>query len=106
MTIWNRILHYLYGTFAQGFNGGIATVASIAGLDGVKQFVKDIPPVNAHLALGIFLGTFSWNCIFYFRAHPLPETLPEEGQLKSALASVIPPTPPKADLVGAPPPSV
>ena len=92
MTIKDRILHYLYGTFAQGFNGAIAAVASIAGLDTMKNFVTDIPKITFHLALGIFLGTFTWNCIFYFKAHPLPETLPEGGQLKAAMSSVLPPS--------------
>ncbi len=100
-----RIIHYLYGVIAQGVNGGVATVASIAGLDTVSLFVTDVPKITPHLALGIFLGSFGWNCFFYFKAHPLPDKLPDDlTSFQAAVQSVVPPSPPKADLVGAPPP--
>ncbi len=93
MSIKNRILHYLYGIFAQGFNGAIATLAAAVGMASASIFYTDIPKINLHMAEGIFVTAFAWNCVFYFRTNPLPSELPEGGQFKAAIASVIPTKP-------------
>lgn len=97
MTIKDRILHYLYGVFAQAFNGAIAAIMATITVDTASGFVPDVKTMNLHTALAIFAGAFLWNALFYFKQNPLPSELPEGGQLKAAMATVIPvaPTSPK-----------
>ena len=105
MSIKNRILHYLYGIFAQAFNGAIAAIMATITVDVTSGFVSDVRAMNFHTAVAIFGGAFAWNALYYFKANPLPAELPEEGQLQTALNSVLPLTKTDSSLVGAPPPS-
>lgn len=93
MTIKDRILHYLYGVFAQAFNGAIAAIMATVTVDTTSAFVPDVKTMNFHTALAIFAGAFIWNALYYFKQNPLPEQLPEGGQLKAAMQSVIPSKP-------------
>lgn len=68
-------LHYLAGALAAGFNGGIGSVAAIAGIDGVSfsGISSQARVLNAHEMLAAFLGACAIHAIFWFKAHPLPE---------------------------------
>lgn len=93
MSIKDRILHYLYGLFAQAFNGAIAAIMATITVDTASGFVPDVKAMNLHTAMAIFAGAFLWNALYYFKSNPLPSELPEGGQLKAALQSVIPTKP-------------
>lgn len=92
MTLKDRFLHYVWGLFAQAFNGAIAAIMATITVDTTSNFVPDVSKMNFHTALAIFVGAFVWNALYYFKANPLPAEIPEGGQLKAAMASVIPAT--------------
>lgn len=71
----SAVLHYLAGVLAAAFNGGIGSVAAIAGIDGVSLsgVANDARVLNGHEMLSAFLGACVIHGIFWLKAHPLPE---------------------------------
>jgi len=76
-TIGQFTLHYLYGLFAAGWNGGWNAVAGIVGVDvaGITGASPDSRILNAHEMLWAFLGSFVIHAVLWLKAHPIPDQL-------------------------------
>lgn len=70
-------LHYLWGAYANGFNGAVTAVYAVIGTAlGSAVVPSKIPPPNWQLLVSVFVARFALDVLGYFKAHPLPETFP------------------------------
>lgn len=72
-TAGHYIAHYLYGLFANSFNGGISAMDAVIGLAVGSTMVDDIHAINWKGAAAVFLVTCARSAIRYFKDNPIPE---------------------------------
>jgi Na+-transporting NADH:ubiquinone oxidoreductase subunit NqrB len=83
------LLHYGWGLLAQTFNGVWQTLAVLLGVSGGTAIFTDVTLPSWHTILSALIGAVVINAVFYFKAHPLPSDLPNQGSFTTALNSVI-----------------
>ncbi len=81
LTNWDKIrttvLHYIWGAYANGFNGAVTALYAFVGLAvGSTMDPSKIPPPSWHTLGFVFSVRFGLDVLGYFKAHPLPETFP------------------------------
>lgn len=71
------VLHYVWGAYANGFNGAVTAIYGYLGLAvGSVVDPNNITPPSMHTLWVIFLVRFILDVFGYFKNHPLPETFP------------------------------
>ena len=95
--ITNFVRHYFFGLLTSSWNGAIAAVAGILGIDAVALSGVDhavdaasqtARVLNVHEMLSAFVGAFVLHAIIYFKSHPLPDTFDTNPPIP------VPPVPP------------
>lgn len=68
--------HYLYGLFANSFNGGATALKGAAGI-GIASGIEaaNVHALNPHQLGAAFVGALAIHAIDYFATHPLPTQL-------------------------------
>ena len=67
--------HYLAGVLSAAFNGGIAGIGGILGIDAASLAgMPDVQTLNWKGMIAAFVGGFAIHAIRWLMAHPLPET--------------------------------
>lgn len=92
------VLHYLWGAYANGFNGAVTAIYGYLGLAvGSVVDPNNITPPSMHTLWVIFGVRFVLDVFGYFKAHPLPETFPgledEEELLPAEKTDIVPSSP-------------
>lgn len=98
---WAKIkvttLHYLWGAYANGFNGAVTAIYGYLGLAvGSVVDPNNITPPSMHTLWVIFGVRFVLDVFGYFKNHPLPETFPgldEPDDPVTAKETVVPSSP-------------
>ena len=69
------LAHYLIGTAASAFNGGVAAVSGVFGPQLARlagATAQNAPDLTPNQLWGMFWGASLASAIMYFKAHPLP----------------------------------
>lgn len=84
--------HYVWGLVASTFNGGIMGIGALAVMEEQQKLPEGI---TAHVLLHTFAVSCFGSAIIYFKAHPLPEKLPDPpaAAVSPPLASAAPTAP-------------
>ncbi len=91
--ITSTVLHYLWGAYANGWNGAVAAAYAFIGQAVGDNFIPSkIPPATWQTFVFVFAVHFGINILTYFKAHPLPENFPDLGDDPAP----VPPVPPVA----------
>jgi hypothetical protein len=69
-TLLSLVIHYVYGLFAQSWNGAIATVAVL-----IKEMMEG-KAITWPTIWHAFLAGLAVNAFLYLSAHRLPDALP------------------------------
>lgn len=91
-TILKYVQHYVWGLVASMFNGGIMGIGALAVMEEQQKLPEGL---TAHVLLHTFAVACFGSAVIYFKAHPLPEKLPDAPPLATA-APTIPPAAPAA----------
>lgn len=68
--------HYIEGTAASAFNGGVAAIAGIVGPAAVNAVGAHVTPLTPHQLFATFAGAAVMSAISYFKANPIPVETP------------------------------
>jgi hypothetical protein len=83
------LLHYLEGSLASAFNGGVAAATAFLGSAGASAAGANVAAMTGHQLVATFVGAAFLSALMYFKANPIP---------------VVPPgTPAEDDVVQVPP---
>ena len=72
-TLKRWLLHYIYGLWAQAFNGAISSVVGVVGAASTGDLKNGITFALIWHTVLIAMGT---HALLYFRSNPLPTELP------------------------------
>lgn len=73
-TILKYVQHYVWGLVASMFNGGIMGIGALAVMEEQQKLPEGL---TAHVLLHTFAVSCFGSAVIYFKAHPLPEKLPD-----------------------------